>query len=167
MCYYFDKKRALAVGICVCGSGVGAFVFPPLIQMTVDHFGWAASMLILAGLVLQVCIAGALMRTLEVEVVEVIEVRPLGGEEKLLIEGNTTQTFVRDEPLNRAASVGQKPAGNFRDLKHVVLPRTRNRSDSEPATDVEVVKSRKYFSTHGIDVQTIEKGIGTAWWLVD
>ena len=29
--YYFEKKRALAVGISQAGSGVGRFVFAPLI----------------------------------------------------------------------------------------------------------------------------------------
>ena len=28
--YYFEKRRALATGIAVCGSGVGCFVFAPL-----------------------------------------------------------------------------------------------------------------------------------------
>jgi MFS family permease len=28
--YYFEKKRALATGIAVCGSGVGCFAFAPL-----------------------------------------------------------------------------------------------------------------------------------------
>jgi MFS family permease len=28
--YYFERKRALATGIAVAGSGVGTFVFPPV-----------------------------------------------------------------------------------------------------------------------------------------
>ena len=28
--YYFEKRRAIATGIGVCGSGVGCFVFAPL-----------------------------------------------------------------------------------------------------------------------------------------
>lgn len=28
--YYFEKKRALATGLAVCGSGIGAFIFAPL-----------------------------------------------------------------------------------------------------------------------------------------
>ena len=27
--YYFDKKRAFATGIAVCGSGIGTFLFAP------------------------------------------------------------------------------------------------------------------------------------------
>jgi len=32
--YYFEKKRALATGIAVCGAGVGCFVFAPLGMVT-------------------------------------------------------------------------------------------------------------------------------------
>ena len=28
--YYFERRRALAAGIAVCGSGVGTFLFAPL-----------------------------------------------------------------------------------------------------------------------------------------
>ena len=30
--YYFEKKRAFATGLAVCGSGVGTFILPPLIE---------------------------------------------------------------------------------------------------------------------------------------
>ena len=32
--YYFDKKRAFATGLAVCGSGIGTFLFAPLSKMT-------------------------------------------------------------------------------------------------------------------------------------
>lgn len=36
--YYFERRRALATGIAVCGSGIGTFVFAPLIeQMQVSN----------------------------------------------------------------------------------------------------------------------------------
>ena len=34
--YYFEKKRALATGIAVCGSGVGCFAFAPLANVLVE-----------------------------------------------------------------------------------------------------------------------------------
>lgn len=30
VCYYFEKKRSLATGIAVAGSGAGTIVMPPL-----------------------------------------------------------------------------------------------------------------------------------------
>ena len=118
----------MAVGISVCGSGVGAFVFPPLIQMVLDEYGWQGSMLILAGLVLQVCIAGSLMRTLTVDVVEEVKIAPIGD-------------------LDRAAITGDIKGDG------------RIRSPSGVSTKgMDLVSSKKYSSTHGIDIQTLEGG---------
>ena len=50
--YYFEKKRALATGIAVCGSGFGTFVFAPVAAMLLEAFDWKGANLILAGLIL-------------------------------------------------------------------------------------------------------------------
>ncbi|XP_019864725.1 monocarboxylate transporter 3 isoform X2 [Aethina tumida] len=63
--YYFETKRSLATGIAVCGSGVGTFVFAPLATMLKEEFGWRGATLILAGMILNCVIFGALMRPLE------------------------------------------------------------------------------------------------------
>lgn len=62
--YYFETKRSLATGIAVCGSGVGTFVFAPLANMLLANFDWKSSTLILAGLILNCAIFGAMMRPL-------------------------------------------------------------------------------------------------------
>ncbi|XP_063225633.1 monocarboxylate transporter 7 isoform X2 [Bacillus rossius redtenbacheri] len=63
--YYFETKRSLATGIAVCGSGVGTFAFAPLATMLLDNFGWRGANIILAGLILNCAVFGALMRPLE------------------------------------------------------------------------------------------------------
>ncbi|XP_026473866.1 monocarboxylate transporter 14 isoform X2 [Ctenocephalides felis] len=50
--YYFERWRALATGISLCGSGVGMFLFSPLITLCLSNFGWRTTMLIQACLVL-------------------------------------------------------------------------------------------------------------------
>lgn len=62
--YYFETKRSLATGIAVCGSGVGTFAFAPLANWLLSNFDWKNSNLILAGLILNCAIFGALMRPL-------------------------------------------------------------------------------------------------------
>lgn len=62
--YYFDKKRSFATGLAVCGSGIGTFIFAPLIQALLDEYGWRGTTLILAGLFLNLVVCGALMRDL-------------------------------------------------------------------------------------------------------
>lgn len=63
--YYFEKKRSLATGIAVCGSGFGTFAFAPLATFLLEKFGgWRGANLVLAGLILNCAIFGALMRPL-------------------------------------------------------------------------------------------------------
>ncbi|XP_050678925.1 monocarboxylate transporter 4 isoform X3 [Leptidea sinapis] len=63
--YYFETRRSLATGIAVCGSGVGTFSFAPLATILLQEFGtWQNANLLLAGLILNCAVFGALMRPL-------------------------------------------------------------------------------------------------------
>lgn len=63
--YYFSKRRALATGIAVCGSGIGSFVFAPLSEALLNTYGWKGSMWILSGISLNGIVFAALFRPLE------------------------------------------------------------------------------------------------------
>lgn len=63
--YYFERKRAIATGIAVCGSGIGTFIFAPLTKFLLDQYDWRNALFILAGIVFNACVFGALMRPLE------------------------------------------------------------------------------------------------------
>lgn len=63
--YYFEKKRSFATGLSVCGSGIGTLIFPPFLQLLIDRYGWRGASLILSGVLLNLCVFGALMRDLE------------------------------------------------------------------------------------------------------
>lgn len=60
--YWFEKRRNLAVGLGSCGVGFGTFVYSPLTNYLLDEYGWRATLLLLAGTVLNVCVCGAVMR---------------------------------------------------------------------------------------------------------
>uniref|UniRef100_A0A0V0J5Y8 Monocarboxylate transporter 5 n=1 Tax=Schistocephalus solidus TaxID=70667 RepID=A0A0V0J5Y8_SCHSO len=62
---YFERNRALAVGFAVCGSGVGTFLFAPLVDVLVRSYTWRGAMLILSGIMLNCCVCGALYRPLK------------------------------------------------------------------------------------------------------
>lgn len=62
---YFDKYRSLATGIAVCGSGFGTFIFAPLLDFFIKTYNWRGALLILAGIVLNCAIFGALFRPLK------------------------------------------------------------------------------------------------------
>lgn len=59
---YFDKRRSLALGIAFSGVGMSSFAFSPLLQMLVETYTWRGALMILAGLELNLCVCGALLR---------------------------------------------------------------------------------------------------------
>ncbi|KFD71499.1 hypothetical protein M514_06367 [Trichuris suis] len=59
--YYFEKKRSLATGIAVAGSGFGTFVFAPLTTALLEHYGWKGTLWILSGMVANCGVFGALL----------------------------------------------------------------------------------------------------------
>ena len=59
---YFVKRRAFAVGMCFAGSGVGAFVLPPLVSLALTRYGLNGTFLIMAGVSFNLCVCGMLFR---------------------------------------------------------------------------------------------------------
>lgn len=59
---YFEKYRSLATGIAVCGSGLGTFIFAPFTEYLITEYGWRGALLIIAAIVLNCMILGALFR---------------------------------------------------------------------------------------------------------
>lgn len=60
--FYFDKKRNLANGIAHTGGGIGIFVLSPIVQTLIESYGWRGSLLIIAGIVLNLLTAASVMR---------------------------------------------------------------------------------------------------------
>jgi len=61
---YFDKKRGVATGITMAGSGVGSFAFPPLISLFINSSDWKFAFAICACIILQTCVCGAFLTPL-------------------------------------------------------------------------------------------------------
>ena len=60
--HYFKKKRALATGIAVCGSGIGGFVFAPLSQFLIDKYTWKGAMWVISAITLNGVVVAGLLR---------------------------------------------------------------------------------------------------------
>lgn len=71
--YYFTTKRAFATGVAVCGSGVGTFLFAPIVQAILSVTSWQNTLLILATLVLCCGFVGLLMKPLEIHASAVVD----------------------------------------------------------------------------------------------
>ena len=61
---YFDKKRGVATGITMAGSGVGSFMLAPLLSFLIKKYDWKFTMSICASIILQSAVCGALLRPL-------------------------------------------------------------------------------------------------------
>ncbi|KAF5901541.1 monocarboxylate transporter 2, partial [Clarias magur] len=59
---YFLVKRPIANGLAMAGSPVFLCTLAPLNQFLFDNFGWRGSFFILGAILLNCCVAGALMR---------------------------------------------------------------------------------------------------------
>lgn len=99
---YFEKKRSLATGIAVCGSGFGTFIFAPIISKLLEQYGWRGSLLILAGMVLECVLFGALFKPLEEEKQETSKSELTNTEAQIDIHVSDQQLspFVTSLPLN-------------------------------------------------------------------
>ena len=62
---WFEKRRSFATGIAVCGSGLGTFAFPPLTELLIERYDWNGALLIIAGIIFNNCVFGALFRPVE------------------------------------------------------------------------------------------------------
>lgn len=91
---YFDKRRALANGICVSGTAAGSFVFPMLIDHLVRGFGFHGTILILGGCMLHVCASAALYKPVPDSDSVPDEVDNTSNRSCHLKSADTTQTLV-------------------------------------------------------------------------
>ena len=62
--HYFEKRRSLATGLAVCGTGIGTFLFPPLTIYLLERFQWQGTLQIHALLFLVIIFCGFLMKDL-------------------------------------------------------------------------------------------------------
>ena len=77
---YFNKRRALANGICVSGTAAGSIVIPPLMEVLIPIYGFRGCILILGACMLHVCFSACLYRPIHIhqQIVELDQQRKLG-----------------------------------------------------------------------------------------
>ncbi|KAL3854963.1 hypothetical protein ACJMK2_014198 [Sinanodonta woodiana] len=59
---YFERHRSLASGIAKSGEGFGSIVFPYIVYMLIEKYGWKGSFFLMAGLSLHNFVFAALLR---------------------------------------------------------------------------------------------------------
>ncbi|XP_016973674.1 monocarboxylate transporter 12 [Drosophila rhopaloa] len=108
--FYFEKWRALATGVAMCGSGVGTFVFAPLTEMLLKK-GWRHTVAIQGLIVLSCAIFGLAFRP--IQPITLSATKEEGEEQeksKLNGHGNTVAPTPQ---LHQAAFTKPLPEGRF------------------------------------------------------
>ncbi|XP_019968240.1 monocarboxylate transporter 12-B [Paralichthys olivaceus] len=59
---YFQRRKALAYGVAMSGSGIGTFVLAPVVQLLIELYSWRGALLVLSAFVANLCVCGALLR---------------------------------------------------------------------------------------------------------
>jgi len=59
---HFTRLRSLAIGLCLCGAGVGTFVLAPVEQYLTDTYGRKITFIFLSSLCLAACFLAIVMR---------------------------------------------------------------------------------------------------------
>ncbi|XP_060551911.1 monocarboxylate transporter 12-B-like isoform X2 [Ruditapes philippinarum] len=60
--YYFKKHRALANGIVVSGSGIGALTYPAIYSFLIKKYGLHGTFWVIGGILLNVCVAACVFK---------------------------------------------------------------------------------------------------------
>ncbi|GAB6032187.1 hypothetical protein CHUAL_010834 [Chamberlinius hualienensis] len=60
---YFKARLYVATGIAIAGAGLGIIVLTPLLEWTMDVYGWRGALLLHGGVLLQGVVCGALIFT--------------------------------------------------------------------------------------------------------
>lgn len=81
---WFDRKRGLAIGLAVAGSGIGSLVLAPVSSALIDAYGWRIAMRVIAAF-------GALMLLSAASVIRARSARaPAGPGARSVARGNRT-----------------------------------------------------------------------------
>jgi hypothetical protein len=90
--YYFEKKRSLAIGIAVCGAGVGTFILSPLNRVLEQSYGLQGAFLVKSAIVLNMFVCGCLIRPVPVEPSEIKRAMMRKHQEKILHSRSQSQS---------------------------------------------------------------------------
>ena len=63
---YFDRHRALAIGLVSSGIGIGLFFMPPFIQYLNRSYGWRGSLVMLSALMVQFIVLASFMKPITI-----------------------------------------------------------------------------------------------------
>ncbi|XP_078669487.1 monocarboxylate transporter 2-like [Branchiostoma floridae x Branchiostoma belcheri] len=119
---YFTKRRAMANSLTAVGASVTSMSFPPLFQYLMDEFGWKGALLNIGGIMLNMVVAGALVRPLEAYSDRKVLNGPRKPTNSRLIDSDTVLEPGTTKKCSAAATDFLKTFWARMDFKMILIP---------------------------------------------
>uniref|UniRef100_A0A0L8IES1 Major facilitator superfamily (MFS) profile domain-containing protein n=2 Tax=Octopus bimaculoides TaxID=37653 RepID=A0A0L8IES1_OCTBM len=113
--FYFEKKRALAIGISNCGGGMGILVANMLVEYLIEFYGPRGTLLLISGALLNIVVFGSLCRPLQYAYKNV--------EQKESKDGTNQTSVMEDEESHNTGSTRER---RIRNERFIMLKETQN-----------------------------------------
>ena len=89
---YFKKKCSIALSLITIGTGIGTISVAYLVTFILEEFGFQGAHLLIAGICLNMCVAGGLYRPARQQLRRTVGKNALSRQKNNTIEGSTTRT---------------------------------------------------------------------------
>ncbi|KAL5110853.1 Monocarboxylate transporter 3 [Taenia crassiceps] len=143
--FYFDSRRALAIGMTTCGTPIGAMIFAPLTEVLLQRYGWSNTLILFAGMLLNCMVLAALYRPLT----PALLLTPMKASEAEGIK-SLLQLAASEEAVSTAASGDRMgvedatpPVVSQRDLRDQPVPEEDEDEDEDEDEEEEKKKKKK------------------------
>ncbi|VDM35323.1 unnamed protein product [Hydatigera taeniaeformis] len=143
---WFESRRALAVGLAICGSGVGTCLMAFCVPSGVRAFSWRGLLIIFGAVFFQLALAIALFRPVEVQqAIDLEKSRRRAEERRRRLEHERVAAVARREKLrqvtgqtqNQQKSMNSRIGGGI--ISRILEEKFRQRSTSTGSLDGMVI----------------------------
>uniref|UniRef100_A0A2K6W4N5 MFS domain-containing protein n=1 Tax=Onchocerca volvulus TaxID=6282 RepID=A0A2K6W4N5_ONCVO len=158
---YFEKRRALAMGIAVCGSGIGTTVFSQLFPFLLEvcENSWRRFLVYTAFITLFSILCGLCYRKIPLVTSENNEGKPVKPNFDLSHEGNDRYDSLSSQiAINYSISMNNNPKAK---ISQQEMEEMKGNLAMTPITTIQVIpqKARKQFSLHAILRSMVDKSL--------
>ncbi|KAL5110410.1 Monocarboxylate transporter 12 [Taenia crassiceps] len=143
---WFESRRALAVGLAICGSGVGTCLMALCVPSGVSAFSWRGLLIIFGAVFFQLALAIALFRPVEVQqVIDLEKSRRRAAERLRRLERERVAAAIRREKLQQVTGQAQNQRRNATSrigggiMSRILEEKFRQRSTSTGSLDGMVI----------------------------
>ncbi|KOB74755.1 putative monocarboxylate transporter, partial [Operophtera brumata] len=153
---WFDKRRSLATGIAVCGSGLGTLLFAPITSALISYYGWRGAMAIIGAITLNCIPLGMMFRP--------VPEQPRSAVNKPMLPQNNKTLLIRSQSSENVINANGRSKDN--DVSRLTLSQPALNESRTPSRrssimlrpDVLYQGSRKSLKASTTDIAKLRRG---------